>query len=96
MDAGNPSAGEQTSEALLCRRGFQRNTVEKQLFARGGEQKPRFVIAESGSQLLPGGFVLCSGARMPEVIHSGKFKQNIEAANESPCSCGLDAYIHCE
>ena len=95
MNAGDPRVGEHPREAFFRGGRFQRHAVNVQLRAGGAEQEARFAgNFESRAQLVPCGFELGGGTRMPELIQARKLQQNVEAVYKPARYSGLGFASH--
>jgi hypothetical protein len=94
VNARDSRGGEHFGKTLLRSRGLQGHAIQQKLVSRHCEEKACLVVAKRSPQFRPGGFVLLRRAWMPEIIHTGELKENIQAADERASRRGPGVGIH--
>jgi len=90
VNAGDAGGRKHARETLFGGGRFEGHTIKEKLVAGDRKQQSGLIVAESGAQFAPGGFILFGRTRMSEVIHPGELEQDVQAADKgasSRCSC---------
>src|SRR6267154_2108244 len=90
MDARNSRGSQQLCKTSFARGRSERNSVQQDLRSRGAEKHAAAAaVIQRVAQFFPRRFKLLRGLRVPKLVQTREFPQNVEAAHKRPRPASL-------